>query len=328
MNSANSGDEIREQWRWKRRNIIVAYISLFPDFILHRIDTGRPLVRMWCSTSPDGRRGSILELLTTAGKSTSRYSTLSAVTAGATAWWPVTDDWWLRGEEPADGPWRLHARLFPLALWCHLSNAGGSGLLCFGSEDSAAFDSWVHRPQLVCPGGKSSRVAGPHFSQLRPQGLGKSLREEVVEKEVLLHPHRAVLQHCLEELVWFSPPSAPSWRACRTFRSWRADECRGASSWNTHTGSPWGGCPGGQSPARPDSTWSNLCCSSSMPHSRNLNSTKVNQALGLVVQIGGSLMSQGCGGWSSGIGIIDGSTSAIVQALGVTTVKIHKIIYV
>ena len=54
--------------------------------------------------------------------------------------------------------------------------------------------------------GESSQVAGPHFSQLRPQGLGTSLREEVVEKEVLLRPHRAVLQHCVEELVWFSSP--------------------------------------------------------------------------------------------------------------------------
>jgi hypothetical protein len=39
-------------------------------------------------------------------------------------------------------------------------------------------------------------------------------------------------------------------------------------------------------------TWSNLDWSSSMPQSRNRDSTKVNQALGLVVQNGGSLMSR------------------------------------
>ncbi len=43
-----------------------------------------------------------------------------------------------------------------------------------------------------------------HLCQLRPQGLGKSLHEEVVEGEVFLHSYRAELQHCVEELAWFS----------------------------------------------------------------------------------------------------------------------------
>ncbi len=78
------------------------------------------------------------------------------------------------------------------------------------------------------------------------------------------------------------------------------------------------------SAGRAERKWSNFCCSSSMPLRRNLDSANVNQALGLVVQNRASLMSRGCGGWSSGRGIIARSTFAIVQALGVTTVTILK----
>jgi hypothetical protein len=49
-------------------------------------DRGGPLVTMWCSTSPDGYHGRILELLTIGGKSASSFSKLSAEgAAGASA---------------------------------------------------------------------------------------------------------------------------------------------------------------------------------------------------------------------------------------------------
>ncbi len=44
------------------------------------------------------------------------------------------------------------------------------------------------------------------LSQLRPQGLWKSLHEEIVEGEVFFHTHWAVLKHCVKELAWFPTP--------------------------------------------------------------------------------------------------------------------------
>ena len=70
------------------RNSFFAAANFSPSNQRKRHDKGGPLVTMWCSTSPEGRLGNTLELLTTAGKSANSFLKLSAPTAdaaGATA---------------------------------------------------------------------------------------------------------------------------------------------------------------------------------------------------------------------------------------------------
>jgi hypothetical protein len=61
-----------------RRNSSLAAASFSPSRRRKRHDSGGPLVTMWCSTLLEGRRGSVLEAFTTAGKSANSRLKLSS----------------------------------------------------------------------------------------------------------------------------------------------------------------------------------------------------------------------------------------------------------
>jgi hypothetical protein len=61
-----------------RRNSSLTAVSFSPSSRRKRHDSGGPLVTMWCSTSPEGRRGSVLDALTIAGKSANSRLKLSS----------------------------------------------------------------------------------------------------------------------------------------------------------------------------------------------------------------------------------------------------------
>ncbi len=115
-----------------------------------------------------------------------------------------------------------------------------------------------------------------------------------------------------------SRPWAPSSLACQISHSKKAGGCSTACSWRTRTGRPRAGRPRPRSPGRlsqqGELTLSNICWSSVILCRQNLDSTYVNQALGLNVQNGGSFIShcRGCLGSSSSRGMLAGSTSAML----------------